>query len=1589
MKLLTTLFGLLVVTGKFAANSMPPFMLLSPPKFKAGHTTNLKLVLFTGNSGNLTVIYHNETTSYYNRETRTEHGILMNKTFDITEEDSIIDIPVEVPEKLVGTHILTYTGYMEGYGRFEFGGSSIAVRSTGYKSYVQTDKPIYKPGQPVRFRGFSIDSHLKGLTLSEGLTVKIMNPNGIVVFDEIIFNNGSIIHQGTFLLAEEATIGQYTISVTGKNSASCSFSVEEYVLPKFGVEIEGPGSIAADDTVVRGKVTATYTYGKPVNGQAVLKFAVDNKSQKMYSGAYHFREITVDLVDGKADWEVDITDLTTRKLRYLFNPFCSTSTLVISASVSDADGGFQVEKVDSSTKFSQTSVKLSFNKNTQKNYAAGFPFYVELDVEALTTTEIENMPVKLTMISGLSDLKYVQKEIRVQNGKVFASFDVPEDACALKINAEMDMDAACEEIFVCFQPERMVAKANEFIRFLQTEPMTYSAGDTATYKVLSNRRVETLHFIILSKGAIVKSWHEVPEWQIHESGKLIAQGSTRIPSDIVTRSRLVVLTANDLSGYILADAIDLCITEELRHKINLHMNTDTARPGQNVTMFLTSDPTSFIGISVNDASLNLLREPCKVLTKEGTLSFLRDLDSGTTKDLSCEREDPYQCKSSTEVKIIDIIDLLDSEGLSIRTNMIMFDYEPPSDDRVEYNYFTEMNYEYQPVMAMASDRSYEARGDMANGVDLAADEGDSELEDSEDKSPRLRNFFPEAWLWTDVVSDENGKKVISVAAPDTITGWKGSAFGLSPDKGLGFSNEIEFQTFLPFFISLDLPYSGTVGERITIPVRLFNYLDEDVSATVRILSKIWDEQTATVNIPSNKAATVDYEISLTEAGNHEITVNARTSSGEFDAVEKSLFVQPGGEKIVDTNSILIMQKGRSTQDKTVLTVELPDGFIPGSHKLKLVAVGDILGEAVSGISSLIQLPSGCGEQNMHKVAINVFSANYITSLYEQVPENLDYNIKHNLNIGLQQQFAYRKGSGSYSQGYSVFRGGDSSDWLTAFVHKVVALFPEEVFVPCDSGLNSDRDYLLRQIRYAGNQQYTTTVNRVGWAPYQYNYHGSKDMYWNSYILISLLESDGNNRCGSTLAESSYQSDRLGKVCNATLDMAARSEDCCYHHMVAYSIQLCKDRGLLNHVDNWRRSPLRDDDKCMGSSRDGKFKFATCEENLEIESVRGSSRSIEATSYAALYFMQQERIEDTVPMIMWLAGQRNENGGFRSSQDTVMGLQALARFAELSNAVLAKRTDLTISVGMGRSYFDKFQINEDNKMSTKEVILTPEVGNYKVKWSGAGTAFVQLISSYHVIGKDYEPMFRLKAEGTVLKGLKAVRISFRLPRESGSTMYLLELASPTGMVFTKSLIEGQLQMTDGGFSAITRYDIKEGGQRLHLYLDPATKLKDIELTIPMDNKFEVFNRMPVQVSLIDYYTPSQRQTIFYSIDDLDVDETAAENTRCSVDLSCDLLQNAEAIVLGYPGEIEDDVLEIKSAHPYKVCGESFIDRLRARAKLGEASDRECVAPLMNTRSIFFLRYGENNQMEISGIASYSSVLPKITECFTVVTMCPDQ
>lgn len=63
----------------------------------------------------------------------------------------------------------------------------------------------------------------------------------------------------------------------------------------------------------------------------------------------------------------------------------------------------------------------------------------------------------------------------------------------------------------------------------------------------------------------------------------------------------------------------------------------------------------------------------------------------------------------------------------------------------------------------------------------------------------------------------------------------------------------------------------------------------------------------------------------------------------------------------------------------------------------------------------------------------------------------------------------------------------------------------------------------------------------------------------------------------------------------------------------------------------------------------------------------NSVNVEITSYALLAILQAGLYTDALPIVKWLVNQRNELGGFQSTQDTFIGLKALARFAEISSS----------------------------------------------------------------------------------------------------------------------------------------------------------------------------------------------------------------------------------------------------------------------------------------------------------------------------------
>ena len=98
------------------------------------------------------------------------------------------------------------------------------------------------------------------------------------------------------------------------------------------------------------------------------------------------------------------------------------------------------------------------------------------------------------------------------------------------------------------------------------------------------------------------------------------------------------------------------------------------------------------------------------------------------------------------------------------------------------------------------------------------------------------------------------------------------------------------------------------------------------------------------------------------------------------------------------------------------------------------------------------------------------------------------------------------------------------------------------------------------------------------------------------------------------------------------------------------------------------------------------------------------------------------------MAKWLISQQNSNGGFKSTQDTIIALQALSEYARIRESV---KTQTNIEV----YYFSdlesfRFRVTDENKFKLQTQMLPkgPNKGlEVNVAVNGEGCALTQFIS----------------------------------------------------------------------------------------------------------------------------------------------------------------------------------------------------------------------------------------------------------------------
>uniref|UniRef100_A0A4W3H8F9 Alpha-macroglobulin-like TED domain-containing protein n=1 Tax=Callorhinchus milii TaxID=7868 RepID=A0A4W3H8F9_CALMI len=98
-----------------------------------------------------------------------------------------------------------------------------------------------------------------------------------------------------------------------------------------------------------------------------------------------------------------------------------------------------------------------------------------------------------------------------------------------------------------------------------------------------------------------------------------------------------------------------------------------------------------------------------------------------------------------------------------------------------------------------------------------------------------------------------------------------------------------------------------------------------------------------------------------------------------------------------------------------------------------------------------------------------------------------------------------------------------------------------------------------------------------------------------------------------------------------------------------------------------------------------------------------SAEVEMTAYSLLTYTLLGDVASALPVVKWLSQQRNALGGFSSTQDTCVALQALSEYAILS---YVGGVNLTISLASTNLDFqESFELNKDNKKILQTAVVS--------------------------------------------------------------------------------------------------------------------------------------------------------------------------------------------------------------------------------------------------------------------------------------------
>lgn len=931
-----------------------------------------------------------------------------------------------------------------GFQHFHFGGSYERFDEQP-KLYAITDRPVYRPGQEVKWKAWArrvgYDSKLDTNAFAGSqIKVTIHDPRGEKLLEKTYKTDDSGAVSDALTLGEEATLGFYNVQFDMNRAlqglwhlGSHSFRVEEYKKPEFEVKVDAPATPVALGDSFEVKVKADYYFGGPVK-QGTVKYKVQRSAHTsrwfpagrwdwLFGSGYGWRATYYDWYPGARSWCFCIPRWPW--IRWRNDP---PELVAEGEAALNADGTFTV-KIDTAlakelhgnedhryeieAEVTDQSRRAIFGKGSVLAARRPFEVYVSADRGYYTAGQDAEFSVHARTLDGREvaaegalvlyrvtydkDGKPAEEAVHTADIKLDEGSFTRNVKTTLarggqyRVSVKLKDQAGHEIQGVTFVTVRGAGfEEGKDFRFddleLLVEREEYAPGDEVEVTVNTNRPGSTVALFLRAQNGLYPDpvWLRLEGKSVTHRFKITEADQPNFFLDAFTVSGARV---HQVTRQILVPPKKRIATVELEP------DAETYLPGQG----------SKVKVRVKDAEgkpftgrvvLTAYDKALEYISGGSNQEDIRPFFWGWKRSHYPQVRDTLRALETGMLKDgekwMEALGVFGGEVADDESALSMESADPYSaPGRGGVGSLRKMAMPMSAPGSGAEVVMYAAAPMAEAGPFQTAGGGAHE----EAPQPMIRTNLADSAVWVaDFTTDAEGLGELAFNLPENLTTWKLRSWVMGPQTQVGEAT-VEVITRKNLMVRLQAPRFFVEKDEVVISANVHNELDtaQDVRGVLELEGGVLEfataPRTASVQVPAHGEHRFDWRVKVTGEGEAKLRVKALAQK-DSDAMEMTFPAYIHGMLKTDSWSLAL----RPDQASGSLTLNVPAERRPRQSRLEVVYSPTLAMTLVDALPYLASYPYGCTEQTLNRFVPTVITLKAIRDLgvdLKKVRERMD------------------------------------------------------------------------------------------------------------------------------------------------------------------------------------------------------------------------------------------------------------------------------------------------------------------------------------------------------------------------------------------------------------------------------------------------------------------------------------------------------------------------------------------------------------------------------------------------------------------------